>query len=133
MLQKRRVAAQILDLPEVLMIQSLQHGEVMNPLLSLSHFDATRPMRLPLNQTDPLTQSIPATRLRYTRMLCNMEAPMPVLQQPPQPPQQQGRKKSSSTRASLGGSGSGGGSGGGDGGACASSSTGRKESALASR
>ena len=54
-LQKRRVAAQILDLPEVLMIQSLQHGEVMNPLLSLSYLDATRPMRLPLNQTDPFT------------------------------------------------------------------------------
>ncbi|KAK7751036.1 hypothetical protein SLS62_007021 [Diatrype stigma] len=78
-LEKRRKAAQVLMTPELLMVTSLRHGE-----------------------------SIPATRLRYTRMLCNVEAPMPMLetQKPetprqgsgpgPGPGQQGSRKKSSS-------------------------------------
>ncbi|RYP56789.1 hypothetical protein DL769_009856 [Monosporascus sp. CRB-8-3] len=91
-LEKRRTAAQVLGTPELLIAASLRNGE-----------------------------SIPATRLRYTRMLCNIEAPLPALQhQQPQSPQQgadSGRRKptastSSSARKESGRRGGGGGGGG---------------------
>ncbi|RYO76017.1 hypothetical protein DL762_009864 [Monosporascus cannonballus] len=75
-LEKRRTAAQVLGTPEMLIAASFRNGE-----------------------------SIPATRLRYTRMLCNIEAPLPALHhQQPQSPQQGldgGRKKPTTSTSSA--------------------------------
>lgn len=175
--EKRRAAGQVLRTPELLMMNSLKHGEVCVcvvsfpfypytphthspiclggthiPLPLMSHtpsreprvrtfikhitqLDRTKPKRL-FYLRRPTPQSIPATRLRYTRMLCNVEAPMPLLPLKKQHPQlggdleakgQGSRKKSSSGRTSLGG-----GSAGSSVAATASASSGRKESSRGS-
>ncbi|KAI1403680.1 hypothetical protein F4819DRAFT_484328 [Hypoxylon fuscum] len=56
-LERRRIAAQVLDSPELLMMAAQRDNETKK---------LTR---------DKNKKSIPATRLRYTRMLCGFEEP----------------------------------------------------------
>ncbi|KAI1804537.1 hypothetical protein F4811DRAFT_552754 [Daldinia bambusicola] len=70
MTERRRVASQVLDSPELLMMAAQRDNE-----------------------------SIPATRLRYTRMLCGFE-------EPPPPPSQSARRKSHRGGGGGGGGGS---------------------------
>ncbi|KAI1083735.1 hypothetical protein F5B20DRAFT_347992 [Whalleya microplaca] len=103
-LERRRIAAQVLDSPELLMMAAQRDNQVSSSFILSSPFPSlsstpppflapTHSLTSPLppnpsitspDQTKPhLTkapqpQSIPATRLRYQRMLCGFAEPPPA-------------------------------------------------------